>query len=157
MRLTRAQLADCLGVTPETLSGWVSDGMPRSVTGGGRGIESEFESTEVIAWLLERERARAQRGSIDGALRAVRLQREQLELAQAAGQVVDVGVAARAWAGAVVAARSELLALPDRLAAAVAGKHGIDIDRTEIESVLRASLAKLSAHVHADGEGGDGG
>src|SRR3990172_13341229 len=53
MIVNKHQLADVMGVSERTLSEWQEDGLPiKSV--GGRGMENQYETAEVIEWRVQR-------------------------------------------------------------------------------------------------------
>lgn len=53
-RLTRVQLAECMGVHPDTITDYAKQGMP-VIARGGRGRESSYDAVECLAWWRERQ------------------------------------------------------------------------------------------------------
>ena len=83
----------------------------------------------------------AERIKKEQALAALR----QLELAERKGQLISAEDAIREWSGACVLVREHLLALPERVAANLAGKTEAEIRQVltmEITSALRALSKK---------------
>ncbi|HCM1914647.1 TPA: terminase small subunit [Salmonella enterica subsp. salamae serovar 28:r:e,n,z15] len=54
MRVNKKTLASIFDVDVRTIGGWQSQGMPLE-SGGGKGVEAQFESSRVIAWYAERD------------------------------------------------------------------------------------------------------
>ena len=54
--VNRQELADIFGYSLPTISAWVENGTPVK-SHGGRGKQFEFDTEDVLKWLLARERA----------------------------------------------------------------------------------------------------
>ena len=113
-----SQLAALTGKTRETISKRLSAAGLKPTA--GKGTAQEFESTVALAAIFE-----VQEGGQQGALMAARvrnldldseLKRQKRDLAD--GLVIPTEIVVRVWSGATNAARSQLLALPYRLAVA---------------------------------------
>jgi phage terminase Nu1 subunit (DNA packaging protein) len=109
--VTRVELSRLLGCTPDCITRYVSEGMPVSKTGGGRGKPTTIDLAKALPWLLRR--------GGDGTLeeertRYFRLQadRIQQDILHRAGELVEAADVERRWAGMVAAARERLLSLP---------------------------------------------
>ena len=69
---------------------------------------------------------------------------KELMIAEKAGQLVPMDEIEPGWAALIVAARTELLILPDKLAMEVKTRYGIDIDPALIEERIHESLQHLA-------------
>jgi hypothetical protein len=68
----------------------------------------------------------------------------ELELRQRRGELIEAADAVREWSSACAMVRTRLLALPDRVAASLAGKAEAEI-REALTSEITAALTALSA------------
>lgn len=84
---------------------------------------------------LARERARESR--LKGDLL-------QLQIQEKAGTLIPADAVEREWQSLIVAARSELLLLPGKIAHEVKSLYGIEIDPSLIEDHVRAALNRLA-------------
>lgn len=55
MNVNKKRLAEIFGVDPRTIERWQMQGLPH-VSGGGKGVEVTFDSTQVIEWYVQREK-----------------------------------------------------------------------------------------------------
>src|SRR3990172_6651377 len=86
MIVNKHQMADVMGVSERTLSEWQEDGLPiKSV--GGRGMDNQYETAEVIEWRVQRAVAgksvmtpRDRRDLADAQLSELELARESRKL-----------------------------------------------------------------------------
>lgn len=56
MKVNKKQLAEIFGRDARTITTWQSQGLPM-VSGGGKGVEAFFDTTEAIEWYTERDAA----------------------------------------------------------------------------------------------------
>jgi hypothetical protein len=70
----------------------------------------------------------------------------ELELRQRRGELLEAAEVQKQWAAGLAAIRDRLLALPDRLAAVLAGRGEV-----EVRTMLRDALEEALRGVHADG------
>lgn len=98
-----------------------------SETAAGRGGDDQFNLTA--------ERARESR--LKGDLL-------QLQIQEKSGVLIPADAVEQQWAALVVACKSELLLIPDKLAAMLKALHGIDIDPALIEQPINDALTRLA-------------
>lgn len=89
MRVNQRQLSDVLGVSTVTLTEWQRGGMPM-VEREKNGLENEYETGQVIAWMVRREVAKVSSASARERLDSMRAQREELALRKDLGELVSV-------------------------------------------------------------------
>ncbi len=98
MRVNKRQLADILGCSPRNLDKHIKDGLP-CLSGGGKGKPREFDSSECIKWLIDREIEKRCGGSMpeagsmadeDRLLKRARRQKLQIEIDQKRGQIASI-------------------------------------------------------------------
>ena len=138
------QLCNILGCSPRVVSKWIVAGMPVVSRGGdGRGAVSKFDTRIVITWLSDRAVARAVRGRPDARLKDAQARLAELNLARECGALVSVAEIEPLWAGAVLAARTDLLGMGPRLKAALDARYGVNVDIEMIDTEIHSSLLKL--------------
>ena len=93
----------------------------------GRGGEDQYN--------LTKERARESR------LKGDML---QLQIQEKAGTLIPAAAVEQEWQSLIVAARSELLLLPGKIAQQIRALHGTEIDPTLIEDHIRDALNRLA-------------
>lgn len=69
----------------------------------------------------------------------------QLQIQEKAGVLIPSAAVEQEWQALIVAARSELLLLPDKVAHAIKTLYGIDVDPVLIESHVHAVLHRLAS------------
>ena len=141
MRVTKAQLAEFVGRDERTLTRWQNEGMPVLEFGLGRGNENEYETTDVIRWMIDRALNGGQESAKDR-LDRIRGDREELAYAKDLEEVVVADELLSRFEAMIVAAKGELLnTLPDQIATDLSARYDIDIDealiRDPIDQVLR--------------------
>lgn len=105
-----------------------------SEVAAGRGGDDQYNLTQ--------ERARESR--LKGDLL-------QLQIQEKAGALIPADAVEQEWLALVIAAKTELLMIPDKLAAALKALYGIDIDPSLIEAPIHDALTRL-ANTSADAE-----
>lgn len=68
----------------------------------------------------------------------------QLQIQEKAGTLIPAAAVEQQWTALVVAARSELLMITDRLVYEIKALHGLDVDRSLIESRIADALHRLA-------------
>lgn len=127
MKLNRSDMAAAAGVQPATLDAWVREGCPIE-NRPGQGKAATFDAPSVVAWItnravgkaLDRAERQADPAEMD-MLRARRLQleveRRELELARARGDLAPVSEIAHLFGRLILAVRSDLMTnIPARVA-----------------------------------------
>lgn len=149
---TQQEIADHLGLSQPTISSALNalgllkrewEAMPLddarkllvrhySEIAAGRGGDDQYRLTRV----------RARESSLKGDLL-------QLQIEEKAGTLIPAAAVEQEWQSLVVAARSELLMLPDKLTHAIKALHGVEIDAALIETQIHDVLHRL-AHTEPD-------
>lgn len=93
----------------------------------GRGGDDQFNLTQ--------ERARESR--LKGDLL-------QLQIQEKSGVLIPADAVEQQWTALVVACKTELLLIPDKLASTLKALHGIDIDPALIEQPINDALIRLA-------------
>jgi phage terminase Nu1 subunit (DNA packaging protein) len=89
MLVNQRQLSDILGVSTVTLTEWQRAGMPMTER-EKNGLENEYETERVVAWMIQRELAKATSQSGRERLDRLRAEREELALRKDLGELVSV-------------------------------------------------------------------
>ena len=145
MKVTTSQLIECFGASRRVIQNWLNDGLPIAEQGGsGRGDESVFETVAVHRWLIDRAVARAQRETPEGKLRQLQATALEIKIANESRELVSAADVEAGWTQVIIAARTELLTLADRIKARIDATYRVNIDPTLIENEVLSSLNKLS-------------
>lgn len=83
--VTRAQLAELIGVHPDTITDYAKGGMP-VITRGGRGLESQYDAVDCLAWWRARQGKNAKEAAQTRAYDAS-AELNELKLAQQRGDL----------------------------------------------------------------------
>ena len=131
--VNRQELADIFGYSLPTISAWVENGMPVK-SHGGRGKQFEFDTEDVLKWLLARERAERKahtaatlkEGGEEITIDKARLRNEiakaklsELELATKMELVRPIDMVAKVLSNEIANARARLLGIPSKLRPAI--------------------------------------
>lgn len=104
--MNRVQLAELMGVHPDTITDRVRQGMPM-ITAGGAGREGVYDAVECLAWQRQREgknateaaKARALEASAE--LNELKLQQQRGELVPLEQVILEGRAYTTAWAAQV--------------------------------------------------------
>lgn len=139
------EIAAVFGVAPKTIVEWQDQGFPVAER-GGPGVPSEYETSDCIRWLVQREVAKVQGERPQDRLARVQADKIEMENAEKRGQLVSAEQLEPKLRAIVIAAREALRNEPARLARASIGKsirETEDMLAVEFDKFL-ARLAKLS-------------
>jgi terminase small subunit / prophage DNA-packing protein len=141
MIVNKRGLSDVTGVSERTLTEWQKAGLP-IVNVGVRGQENEYETTEVIQWMVNREISRTRVQTPKDRLDSIRADEIEVRLAERCGQLIDALEAETMWRTVITTARIELLSFVERLKADINHK-GIDIEDLNIDRSINDVLTRL--------------
>jgi phage terminase Nu1 subunit (DNA packaging protein) len=137
--VNKAELADIVGKSQQTLTTWQKQGMPIHVA-GTRGQENLYDTVEVIDWLVRRTLEKVVIGD-DGETIVYEVEKARLTKAQAnheelkvevlKGDLIRSEVVERVQGGMVSSFRARCLSLPTKAAPQLLG-----LDETAIETAL---------------------
>lgn len=139
--VSRAELADIMGVTPPTVDRWVAQGCPVTKE-GGRGRAYEFNTSDVREWreqsIRDDAKSTASASEADLLRRQLAAQTElaELKLAEAKRLVAPVEQMRKAVSMANAAVRAQMRNVADRVPRMIVG----ETDETRIKRVLRAEI-----------------
>lgn len=157
MKVTKAELAEIVGRDERTLSRWQNEGMPVLEFGLGRGNENQYDTEQVIAWLVHV-------ASLNGAKetakdRLERLRGDQIELAMAKEleELVVADDLISRFEAMITAAKVELInTFPENLAGELSARYGVDVDEQLIRDPIEAVLRELANYDPDDDDPSDG-
>ena len=141
----KKRLAAILGFSGRSISEWARAGMPVHRV-GGRGKENEYDTAEVVTWLLSREtsggdpetiKARRRIACAEAGRREIRLSRER-------GEVADLRLVAEVWQRATSVFRSRMLAIPRKAVPRLRGVSGDAAKEKIIQKMIYEGLDELS-------------
>jgi phage terminase Nu1 subunit (DNA packaging protein) len=154
--VNKASLAEIIGYSEETLTTWQKAGLPM-VYQSGRGASNQYDTEQVIAWMIARELAKVQVESQKDRLSRLQGDKVELEIAEKRGQLIPVDQIEPAWAAMVASARSYLRSQPDRLAHLLEVTDGVDAKRDLLMEAFDDALRKLSEYEPAESDAETGG
>lgn len=159
--VNRQELADIFGYSLPTISAWVENGMPVK-SHGGRGKQFEFDTEEVLKWLLARERAERKAhaaatlkdGGEEITIDKARLRNEiakaklsELELASKMELVRPIQMIVKVLSNEIANARARLLGIPSKLRPAIQLEVGAPEDTkklvNEVERLILEALNEI--------------
>ena len=145
--LARSAFAKAVGVSSSMVTKWIGAGMPKRADG-------LLDAAVCRAWLKANIQRRDEVGGEtfsgakqrkESALASLR----ELELSVRQGKLIDAGDAKRVWGGHVMVVRNRLLALPGKLAPAVAASADAAVCQELIRAEIYEALTELS---HSEAE-----
>lgn len=167
MKVNRTQLAEILGCSMPTITSWLGEEPPLPyVEGGGKGKPFVFETTECIEWWAENKRRHSRPKlpssdpfadpndmpeSFDEAERrkmVAQADKAELDLAKAAGMVVEITDVAAVIAEMHVRVRTRLLGVGNKVRVRVTAFFGGDKAAeeavvTSVEEVIADAMAEI--------------
>jgi phage terminase Nu1 subunit (DNA packaging protein) len=160
MRVTRDGLADVVGVTGKTITRWLDEGLPRRVS-GAPGHPDEYDTGEVIRWMIARETgAKDEDGNvINFDAERARLTKEQADKTAMQnevmrGNLLDGRAVAEHWGTVIVNAKTRLLSIPTKAAPMLLGAKTMPQAREIVERFIIEVLNDLaSADCHPGASG----
>lgn len=154
--VNKRDLAEIIGVSERALTDWQREGLP-VVYSGERGESNQYDTEQVIAWMIARELAKVQVESQKDRLSRLQGDKVELEIAEKRGQLVPVEHIEPAWNAMVTSARSFLRSQPDRLAHLLEVTDGVDAKRDLLMEAFDDALRKLSEYEPAESDAETGG
>lgn len=149
--VNKRDLAEIIGISERALTDWQREGLP-VVYSGERGESNQYDTEQVIAWMIARELAKVQVETQKDRLSRLQGDKVELEIAEKRGQLIPVDQIEPAWNAMVTAARSFLRSQPDRLAQLLEVTDGVDAKRELIAETFDDALRKLSEYEPTDGD-----
>ena len=147
--MNQVELSEILGRDPSTLWEWQDQGLPIKRVGAGR-VGHEYDTSEVIAWLIARALERA--GSTKAALELEALELDVREKrrrdAERAGALVPADQVAPVWENRVLTAAAYMIGRASRLAGVLEAAAGIEAKR----ALLKKEDAQFLTHLGVYGE-----
>ena len=150
MKVNKRQLSEILSVTEQTLTAWQNEGLPVAVYAEKNGMSNEYETENVIRWIIQKEIARLQLEKPRDRLDRVKAELAELERDEKLGQLAPAALFERAWSDHILAARTEFLTMPETLATELSALYGVEIDPDIISSHIYRALDKLANYGEDD-------
>ena len=146
MLVNKRQLSEIIGFSERSLTEWQKDGLPVARYADNRGQANEYNTVDVIKWLIQRElNALAQEKPRDR-LDRLKAYAIELDIKERTGELAPAALFERAWSDHILAARTEFLTMPEILAVELSAVSGVDIDPELIKSHINRALEKLSQY-----------
>jgi len=142
--VNKRELAEFLGKTERALTDWQQDeGLP-ILRKGARGEENEYDTEQVVEWLVQRALAKAGKGESQRD-REARLRGDvlELDLAEKRNTLVPSDQVRPVWDSRVLAAAFYMQGRHSRLAALLEAANGIEAKRTLLKKEDADFLNKL--------------
>ncbi|WP_407156323.1 terminase small subunit [Bradyrhizobium sp. STM 3557] len=157
--VNRQELSDILGYSLPTISSWTEEGMPVK-SQGSRGRQFEYDTADVVKWLLARARGEAKaktaatlnEGGDDITIDKARLRNEiakaklsELELATKMDLVRPIDMVLKVLSNEIANARARLLGIPSKIRPAIQLELGTpEGTKTLVNEVERLILEALN-------------
>lgn len=146
--VNKAQLEEIVGLSHQTLTDYQAEGMP-ILARGARGEENQYDTAEVIAWLVKRALARA--GKTESQRdRESRLRGDlmELELAEKNNVLVPADQVRPIWENRILTAAAFMAGRASRLAGELEATPGLEAKR----AILKKEDAEFLTRLGVDGE-----
>lgn len=144
MLVNKRELSDILGVSERSLTEWQKEGLPVASYADSRGKANEYETKNVIAWLIAREIGNYIKEKPKDRLDRVKADEIELRIKERTGELAPAALFERAWGDHILAARTEFLTMPEVLASELSALSGCQIDPDVIQIHINRALEKLS-------------
>ena len=158
--VNKAQLSAIIGKSERTLTEYQKEpGFPIKVN-AGRGGSNQYDTEEVIEWLIQRAVGGERKESSLEKLNRVRAQREELGLARDIGELIPAAETREVLIRVATAIRSTLVAGNSKLKAELDTLYDVEIDITLLHEHSRdilSHLAELNVELGDGDTGGAGG
>lgn len=155
--VNKKELAQIVGITERTLTEYQKAGMPM-VSDGGRGSANQYDTGEVIKWLVERA-INGKQESARERLDRIRADREEINFAKDIEELVPASPLAELLERVALGIRSTMLNGNSKLKTEIDTLYDIDLDISLLHEHSRTILTHLSEisgeHVSGGGEGSE--
>ena len=149
MIVNKKQLSDIVGISERSLTDWQKEGLPIQYE-GERGEANQYDTTQVIAWMIAREIAKQVTETQKDRLARLQGDKLVLDIAREKRILIPVDQIEPTWLTMVSSARAHLLAAPDKLAHLLEATEGIDAKRDLLAETFEEFLRKLSTYEPAE-------
>jgi phage terminase Nu1 subunit (DNA packaging protein) len=146
MLVNKRQLSEILGISERSLTEWQKEGLPVASYADNRGQANEYESADVIRWMIQRELERLNKEKPRDRLDRLKADAIELDIKERTGELAPAALFERAWADHILAARTEFLTMPDILATELSATAGVEIDPDAIAAHVHNALEKLASY-----------
>lgn len=177
MKVNRTELADVLGVSMPTITAWMGEDPPLPYAeGGGKGRPFVFDTVDAIEWWSDNKRRRRRAPGADTAdpnapesyeeaerrKMIANADRAELDLARAAGKLVEIDDVAAAIADMHVIVRTRLLGIGNKVRVRVSALFGGDRAAEEqvvatVEEVVADAMGEIRDDPFGEAFNEDGG
>lgn len=144
MLVNKRQLSEILGVSERSLTEWQKEGLPVASYADNRGQANEYESGDVIRWMIQRELERLNKEKPRDRLDRLKADAIELDIKERTGELAPAALFERAWSDHILAARTEFLTMPDMLATELSAVLGVEVDPDVIAMYINRALEKLA-------------
>ncbi len=140
--VNKKELSEILGISERTLTEHQKAGLPILVD-GVRGSENQYNTADVITWLIERA-INGKRETSRDRLDRVRADREEIGLAKDLGELIPAAELEDAFTSKVIAVKNLLLQGDAKLKTELDALYNIEIDIELLNDNTRNILTQLS-------------
>jgi phage terminase Nu1 subunit (DNA packaging protein) len=142
----KKRLSAILGYSERSVTGWTQAGMPVHKV-GGRGKENQYDTAEVVTWLLSRETSGGDSETIAARRRIACAEagRREIRLARERGEVAPLVLVQQSVEQVFTAFRSRLLRLPRTAVPRLRASKGEAGREKVLRELVYEALTELSA------------
>ena len=145
--VNKAELAELLDRSERQLTDDQAEGLPIRQR-GERGQEHQYDTAEVIAWLIQRALARegSTKAQVELEILQLNLKEKRAEDGLREGSLIPADQVEPVWQGRVLAAAAYMTGRASRLAAVLESAPGLEAKRAELRRSDREFLVHLGVH-----------
>ena len=144
LKVSKAGLAEIVGRDERTLSRWQREGMPVQEIGLGRGNENQYDTEEVIGWLVQVAALNGKKESVRDRLDRIKGDREELALAKDLEELVPAALVGARLEQVVLAIRTGVLTGNPKLKTEIDTLYDVDLDIELLNEHSRSILRQLA-------------
>ena len=151
--VNKQQLSAIVGTSERTLTAWQKEkGFPIK-SKGARGSSNQYDTEDVIQWMIQRAVGGAEKESSGDRLNRVRADREELNLAKDIGELIPAKETEEALYQVATAIRTNFTAGNSKLKHELDTLYDINLDISILHDHSRNLLTHLSELVEEPGKG----
>ena len=154
--VNKSALSGIVCVSEATLTEWQKLGLPM-VYHAGRGGSNQYDTGQVIDWMIEREVSKLRDESPKDRLSRLQGDKVEIEIAEKLKELVPVSEIEPTWLAMVASAKSYLRSQPDRLVQLLEVTDGIEAKRDLLAESFDEILQKLSEYEPPESDDQEGG
>lgn len=144
MIVNKTRLSEILGYTHKTLTEWQKEGMPIAHQADSKGFENQYETADVIQWVIDRAISKQDQVSAREYKDRMQGRKLEIDIEEKLNRLVSVEAIEPLLENAILGARNELISGMDSLRIQIRSEHGVEITRATTNVIIDRILMKIS-------------